>query len=135
MKYNLSHEQDSSRFVRRVQFLKEKGSTVELKEVKDTRTTRQNSALHLYLDWLSEEFNGLGITYNHPILDVELPYTMEIVKEQIWKPIQLSLFGTNTTTKLNTEQMNEVIDVISKFLGERGVYLEFPNIDTLINSF
>ena len=58
-------------------------------------------------------------------------YTPTLVKEFVWRPIQLTLFNIESTTKLDTKQMNEVIDVITKFFGDRGIVLPFPSIETL----
>jgi hypothetical protein len=50
-----------------------------------------------------------------------------------WKPIQFAMFETNTTTKLDTTQMNQIIEVFSKFFAERGVDLDFPSIEAIEN--
>ena len=51
----------------------------------------------------------------------------ELVKKFFWKTIQLALFDFDTTTKLNTEQINKISDVIIKFFGDRGIVIEFPS--------
>lgn len=109
-----------------------------LKQHKDTRTTRQNSALHLYFTFIADELNGLGMTFQYRGIsgkEFEVPYTPEIVKERIWKPIQSELFGTDTTTKLTTKQMDTIIDVLNKFFAERGVELFFPSFETLTGNY
>ena len=103
---------------------------------KKNRTTAQNRALHLYFTFISDELNNLGLEFEYQglnIKDLSIPYTPKIVKDFVWRPIQVALFDKESTTKLNSKEINTIIDVITKFFGERGVYLEFPNIDSLKN--
>ena len=104
---------------------------------KKNRTTAQNRALHLYFTFISDELNNLGLDFEYQVFnmdkDLSIPYTPKIVKDFVWRPIQVALFDKESTTKLNSKEINTIIDVITKFFGERGVYLEFPNIDSLKN--
>ena len=59
-----------------------------------------------------------------------------MVKEFIWKPIQLTMFGIKSTTEITTLQINTILDVLSKFFSERGIAIHFPSkIDLLIKDF
>lgn len=114
----------------------EKGYKVEAKRIMDTRTVRQNSSLHLYFTFISEELNYLAIQYQYTGISgntFELRYTPELVKNFIWRPIQISMFNIESTTKLNTQQMNDIIDVITNFFADKGIVLEFPSLESLIN--
>jgi hypothetical protein len=78
---------------------------------------------------ISDQLNELGMEYIYFGLkgqEISLTYTPELVKTFFWKPIQLALFETESTTKLTTEQMNRIIDIIIKFFGDKGVVIEFP---------
>ena len=111
------------------------GYKVEAKRIMDTRTSRQNASLHLYFTFISEELNEMGIQYQYTGISgntFELRYTTDLVKEFIWRPIQIALFKIESTTKINTLQINEIIDVITKFFGDKGIVMEFPSIETLI---
>ncbi|MBL4703470.1 MAG: hypothetical protein JKY54_03055, partial [Flavobacteriales bacterium] len=55
------------------------------------------------------------------------------VKEFIWKPIQNALFDIKSTTKLDTKEINEIIDVITKYFGDKGITVDFPSIESLTN--
>ena len=137
MKYNLSIKSDQNKFTIKAEYLKANGKEVELKAIKQTRTNKQNSALHLFFDFVSDELNELGLQYQYQGLTgktFEMMYTAHLVKEFIWKPIQKSLFDIETTTKLTTEQMNKVIDVITNFFSSQGVVLAFPSIESLIDN-
>lgn len=98
------------------------------------RSSQQNKALHKFFGIISMQLNEMGLEFGYQGLkgiDITVMYTPTIVKEFIWKPIQKALFDINTTTKLDTFQMNQVIDVISKFFLERGVDIVFPSIEQL----
>lgn len=108
----------------------------ELKKIVQSRTTLQNSSLHLFFSFVSNELNNLGLTFTYDGLKIkglESRYTDLIVKEFIWRPIQIAMFDIKSTRKINTKQINEIIDVIIKYFGERGINLDFPSIETLIN--
>ena len=108
----------------------------ELKKLSNSRTSKQNRALHLYFKFVSDELNNLGLEFHYQGLRIDnlsSRYTENIVKEFIWRPIQIALFDVESTTKINTIQMNEIIDVIKKHFSEKGIYLAFPSIESLIN--
>ena len=99
-----------------------------------TRSTKTNSALHLYFSFIANELNELGIQYQYTGISgrtFELRYTSQLVKEFIFRPIMVAMFNKKSTTKLTNKEINDIIDVITNFFGERGVVLEFPNIDSL----
>jgi len=136
MVYNLENCNEVYLFNEQVKWLIENKKVCELKKVDKTRSNRQNSALHLYFTHLSNELNQLGITFNYrglKGLEMEMRYTPDLVKEMIWKPIQQTLFKKESTTKLNTLEMNEIITILNKFFSERGVYIAFPSIETLLD--
>ena len=116
-------------------FIKE-GKVFEIKQKKVTRTLKQNSALHKFFVIIATELNDLGEEFTYQGLSVDAistMYTPDIVKNFFWRPIQIALFDIKSTTDLTTRQMNDIIDVIVKFFGEKGVYVEFPNKEQLLN--
>lgn len=137
MKYDLTNKIERDRCNDRLSFLLKHNKLIELKEIKKTRSNQQNRALHLFFTYISDELNELGMEFTYVGLntpEISTMYTPELVKNFVWRPIQMALFNIESTTKLNTEQMNQIIDVITKFLGDKGVYIEFPNVETLLNS-
>ena len=64
-----------------------------------TRSNAQSRALHLYLTQLADQLNNAGYTFTNSI-GMELPFTMELIKETIWKPTQKELFNIKSTTQL-----------------------------------
>lgn len=137
MKYDLNNTIERDKCKDRFAFLMKQNKLVELKAVKKTRSNQQNRALHLFFTFISQELNEMGMEFTYIGLntpEISLMYTPELVKNMVWRPIQIALFEIESTTKLNTDQMNKIIDVITKFLGDKGVVIEFPNIETLMNS-
>lgn len=116
-------------------FIKE-GKVFELKQKKVTRTLKQNNALHKFFEIVANELNNIGEEFTYQGLSVDAistMYTPDIVKNFFWRPIQIALFDIKSTTDLESKQIDKIIDVITKFFGEKGVYVEFPNKEQLLN--
>jgi hypothetical protein len=132
--YNLQNETEVINFDDKCNYLKSKGKTADLIEKKNTRTTKQNSALHLLYSIMCNHLNELGLEYRYFGLKgqvLEMRYTTDIVKNFIWRPIQIALFDIESTTKINTSQINEILDVITKFYADKGVVIQFPSKESL----
>ncbi len=137
MIYDLSRYDDLVAFENQIDFVKKKQKKIELKIVQKTRTLTQNRALHKWFEFISDTLNDLGVTFNYTGLkglDLETRFTPVIVKEVIIKPIIKTLFYLDSTTKLTTAQINELIDVINKYFSEKGIYLPFPSIQSIIDA-
>ena len=104
-----------------------------IKPYRKTRTNQQNRALHLFFTFLADELNEFTSFKYHGILgkELECPYNSYIVKEYIWRPLQIALYDKKSTTHLTTKEINEMIDIINNKLSEIGKYLEFPSIENL----
>ena len=133
---NLNNEQQRQKFDQYSKNLLEAKCKVEIKKIQDSRSARQNRALHMFFTIMSQNLNDMGLEFTYQGLNVDMismRYTPEIVKLYFWKPIQLTLFNESSTTKINTQQINEILDVIIKFFGERSVLIEFPSMESLMN--
>ena len=134
MLFNFQNESDVIKYKEKSEYFIKNGKTVDLIEKKNTRTTLQNSALHLLFTIISNQLNEMGVEFKYFGLKGQVLHTRHtpnIVKEHVWKPIQKALFDIESTTKINTEQINEIVDVLAKFFGERGIGIEFPNREHL----
>ncbi len=132
MKYDLSNTSELSDYKYKSEYFIQNKKTVELKGVKLTRSGQQNKALHKYFMFISDELNELGMEYRFFGVKgdvISLMYTPELVKKFFWKEIQKALFDFESTTKLDTKQMNQIIDVITKFFADKGVVIPFPSLD------
>ncbi len=136
MRYYTTNPIQQAEAKNRLSLLCQKGAVVEIIEKKKNRSIAQNRALHLYFSFIADGLNSLGLThdYANPITGeaFSLKYHPETVKERIWKPMQKQLFDKDSTTQLNTMEINELIDVFTNFFGERGYDIEFPSYENLI---
>ena len=119
----------------------ELGRTIELPSLKDKtekqkRTEKQNNSLHLFFKIISDQLNEMGLEFNYDGVTgkkLSTRYTPLIVKNHFWRPIQMALFDIESTKHINTKQIDDIIDVIAKFFGDKGVIMEFPSIQMLMN--
>lgn len=97
----------------------------------EQRTIQQNKSIHKYCTMVAEELSNQGQTMQNVIKHitrVEIHPTKENVKEIIWREIQKALFGKQSTTELNTSQVDKVYQVMSQFLArEFEIDLPFPS--------
>jgi hypothetical protein len=102
--------------------------------IKKPRSLSQNNALHLYYSLISSQLNNAGYVRDVQIGKefVKVPYTPEYIKE-FWRTVQMYLFKIKSTTKINTKQINEIIDIFSLHFGEKKIYVEFPNWQSFMN--
>ena len=100
-----------------------------------TRTGAQNRSLHLFFEWIANMFNQDGITHISN-MGIETPWTKEIVKYDIWKPLQLSVYGhdSDSTRKLTPKMINLLADAIIDHYSKIGYTLEFPSMETFLNA-
>ena len=76
-----------------------------------------------FFEMVAKELNDLGMTYVYRALDgteYELPWTKELFKEFHWKPLQMAMFGTNSTTKLTSQQIDAIFTSINLFFRREG---------------
>ena len=98
------------------------------------RTITQNKAMHLWFGMLADHLNETGNDMRK-VLDpaMEIPWTVENVKEMLYRPAMQALFIKKSTTELTTKQVDEVSKVVELYLGQQGVESPaFPSINSLI---
>ena len=93
------------------------------------RTIQQNRALHKYCKNLSEALNDAGLDARETLKpEVEIPWTPEMVKELMFKPIMKAMLEKESTTELNTGEVNKVYEVLNRHTAQKlGVSVEFPS--------
>jgi hypothetical protein len=96
---------------------------------KKNRSDRQNRALHLYFRLLADELNDDGYEVKKTLRqDVDIPWTGDLIKEFLWRPLMKTRLGIETTTKLKTGDIDTVYEILNKVIGERcGVSIPFPS--------
>jgi len=91
MIYDLSNKSRLEAFKTQCDKYATDGKKVELKLIKNTRTSLQNRALHLFFTQVANELNGLGIPFVYHGLkgqELEMQWTGELFKKFTWSKIQ-----------------------------------------------
>lgn len=111
----------------RSQFEEHKYLKVSLSTGKQ-RSLTQNSALHLYCQHLADALNDGGLDFRTMIKEeIDVPWTMELVKDHLWRPIQKAVTGKDSTTKPLRDEYGKIYDVLNKHLGEKkGLFVAWP---------
>lgn len=102
-----------------------------------TRTNRQSRALHLMFQQLADELTESGYDMKRTLrADIDIPWTKENVKEFLFRPVMRAQLGKESTTDLTTTEIDQVVNTLTKYLGERtGVEVHFPSIEDLIEQY
>jgi len=130
-RHNLAIKQGKIEAFKKLSELSEEGLIVDIKTVKKTRSNTQNRALHLYYKFIVNTFLEHGISFKY--IDemtgeiIEIPYTVELVKERIWRPVQIAMFNIKSTTKIDTFKINQILEVLAVHFAEKGFEVKFPN--------
>lgn len=100
------------------------------------RTITQNSAMHKYFEMLADALNDAGLDMRATLKpDVEIPWTPEMVKEHIWRPIQRLMVECESTTELDKMQVSEIYEVIHRHMASKhGISVPFPCEDDRIRN-
>lgn len=93
------------------------------------RTLDQNSALHKYFELLANELNAGGFYHKYFLGDkiIELDWTPELIKENIWRPIQVALLKKKSTTELKkVAEIDIVYEHLNRFFSNKPFFLHVP---------
>lgn len=102
---------------------------LQWKLVKDSRTSRQNRAMHKYFGLLAGELNGAGLDMRKFLKPgIEIPWNAGTIKNNVWRPVQIIVTGKESTTQLKTDEPSKVYNVISRHISqEHGIYVPWPS--------
>lgn len=65
----------------------------------------------------------------------DMHWTMIMVKNFIWRKIQITMFDKESTTELTTKECKAVYEQISQLMAERfGIDIPWPSLDSLSES-
>ena len=93
---------------------------IEIKQKAGQRTLTQNRSLHLFCRMLADGLNAAGLDMRKVLRqDVDIPWTTETVKNQLWRPIQKALTDKQSTTEITTVEPTAIHQVLSRHLGEK----------------
>jgi hypothetical protein len=104
----------------------------DMKSGKGKRTGLQNSTMHLYFTMLSDALNAAGMTMMIALeiltKGADIPWSPSAIKERLWSKVQLNTYGTESTTKLGTDQVSVVYEALNQVTSEKlGVGVLFPD--------
>ena len=98
------------------------------------RSIAQNRALHLYCQQVADALNDAGYDVRATLKEgVEIPWSMILVKELLWKAVQKIQLGTKSTTEMTTKDIDVIYDTINRHMGEKfGINVMWPSIESLV---
>ncbi len=99
----------------------------------ENRTKQQNKALHLWAEQWSTELNRGGHTVRQTLrADWDTYWSKDLFKELVIKKLAKGMFNKESTTKLTSKEIDQIVDVVTKNLSEYG-YIPFPDIEELMD--
>ena len=88
---------------------------------------KQSAALHVFLRLLSLELNKNGFTVQNFFKEgIEIPFSEELVKEHIWRPMQRAITQKDSTQSLTTLETQEIAEFVNLAMAERGIHVPWP---------
>ena len=108
----------------------------EEQNINDLRTSAQNNSLHRYCQLVADSLNAAGYSIPEVLqkFKMEIPFTKENVKELLWRTAQQRMFSKHSTKQLLKQgEIDDIIDVMTRFLGENFhiEYIPWPSIESL----
>jgi len=108
-------------------FDKDKYLRVDVKTGKQ-RTNTQNASLNLWCGWVAEALREKGLTFKQFFKEgFEVSWTKDIVKDEIWRPVQMAVCNQQSTTKPLTTEYPIIYDSINLKLSEHGMHVPWPD--------
>ena len=96
------------------------------------RTAKQNSSLHKYLTLLSGALNDAGWDMKEVMGRISksatIPWSASAIKERLWRPVQVASFDVESSTKLDTIEIQVVYDSLNNITASQlGVSIPWPS--------
>ncbi len=103
---------------------------VDIKNL-DKRSLKQNSSIHLYCEKIAQTLNKENF-FIQDVIKMNTKWNMIKVKEMLFKPVVKSLYTKDSTTKLNKDEFELIIDTLTRYMAQKGVTIpDFPNREQL----
>ena len=99
------------------------------------RTLPQNNSLHKYCTDLATELDAAGFEQREVFEQFKasftIPWTMDAIKN-IFKQVAKAMYDVDSTTKLNTVQMQKVYQVVDARISEiTSIRCEWPSSESM----
>lgn len=104
---------------------------VEIKIKGKARTNKQNAAMHKYFSLLADSLNNAGYDMKKTIkAEVDIPWTPDLVKEYMWRPIQKAVIGEESTTRAKTKDYPLIYETLNRHTaGKLGISVPWPSVE------
>ena len=103
----------------------------DVKGERSKRTALQNKAIHKYCSLLAQAFNDSGLDMKAVLAEkeAEVSWSMDSVKEVIWKQIQVAMYPDKaSTTQLETNEVSLVYNQIARHMAVKfNIDVPFPS--------
>jgi hypothetical protein len=84
------------------------------------RTKKQNSALHVFCALLADLLNASGLDRRKVLKpEIEIPWDLKSVKEDLWRPIQEAVIHKESTTEADRTEYTRVYDVLAHHMATK----------------
>ena len=115
------------------------GQTIQIniKKKANTRTLKQNAAMHLYFTQLAEALNEAGFDMKKTIKEgIDIPWNSGNIKDFLWRPVQQAYLQKHSTTEITTGDIDKIYDIVNRTISLRtGVYVPWPCEDEMGRQF
>ena len=125
---SLSSVNESFAFIKKL----EKNPYLDISLEVQTRTSLQNRALHKLFSIIAELLNEAGMYFKRVGLNgkqIECPWNTILVKDFIWRELQKDICKKESTTDIESKEINQIFDVLCRHLGKIGIEIYFPSND------
>jgi len=124
-------------FIAHVKKLREEHGYIRFKMSAELPATKkQRSALHVYCGLLAEALNDAGYDLRRffelrPKIDI--PWSLDLVKKELWKPIYLVQHNKESTTDANRTDYNDTYETLNRFTAQEfGISIPWPSKDNML---
>lgn len=96
---------------------------------KGKRTPKQNNSVHKYCQLVADALNDGGFPLKFKLGDkeIELDWDTRLVKENLWRKIQIALLGKGSTTELSKiEDIDKVYEHLNRFFSNEPFMFHIP---------
>ena len=92
------------------------------------RSLKQNNSIYRYQSELSKAFNEAGFTVAQTLSQpLDMSWSPVLIKELIWRRVQMALTGKESSTKLITTEVSQVYEEINHYTATKGIHVPFPS--------
>ena len=92
-------------------------------------TQKQFNAMHLWCERLAEHLNDAGLDMRKMLkAEIEIPWSKDTVKNQLWRPIQIAICGIESTKEADKIDYPKVYETLNRhLLLKYNVSMEWPH--------